>query len=61
MPVERVELDGEAKEMKEEILRQIIQLKNVDIEDSQKLYKIRSDKTARKLIGSEKSWKINNE
>ena len=50
MPVEREELDGETKGMKEEILRQIIQLKNIDIEDMQKLCKMRSDKTALKLI-----------
>ena len=49
MPEEREEFDAETKEMKEEILRQIIQLKNVDIEDRQKLCKIRSDKKARKV------------
>ena len=47
---EREELGAETKEMKEEILRQIIQLKNTDIEDRQKLCKIRSDKKVRKLI-----------
>ena len=46
MPEEREELDAEIKEMKEEILRQIIQLKNIDIEDRQKLRKIGSDKKA---------------
>ena len=50
MPVEREELDGETKGMKEEILRQIIQLENIDTEDRQKLCKMRSDKTALKLI-----------
>ena len=54
MPEEREELDAEIKEIKEEILRQIIQLKNIDIEDRQKLRKIRSDKKARKLIDKEK-------
>ena len=49
MPEEREEFDAETREMKEEILRQIIQLKNVDIEDRQKLCKIRSDKKARKV------------
>ena len=49
MPEEREEFDAETKEMKEEILRQIIQLKNADIEDRQKLCKIRSDKKARKV------------
>ena len=33
MSEEREELGAETKEMKEEILRQIIQLKNTDIED----------------------------
>ena len=50
MSEEREELGAETKEMKEEILRQIIQLKNTDIEDRQKLCKIRSDKKVRKLI-----------
>ena len=50
MSEEREELEAETKEMKEEILRQIIQLKNIDIEDRQKLWKIRSDKKVRKLI-----------
>ena len=50
MPEEKEELDAETKEMKEGILRQIIQIKNIDIEDRQKLCKIRSDKKARKLI-----------
>ena len=54
MPEEREELDAETKEMKEEILRQIIQLKNLDIEDRQKLCKIRSAKKARKLIDKRK-------
>ena len=54
MPEEREELDAEIKEMKEEILRQIIQLKNIDIEDRQKLRKIGSDKKAWKLIDKEK-------
>ena len=54
MPEEREELDAETKEMKEEILRQIIQMKNIDIEDRQKLCKIRSDKKARKLIDKAK-------
>ena len=44
MPEEREELDAETKEMKEELLRQIIQIKDIDIEDRQKLCKIRSDK-----------------
>ena len=43
MPEEREELDAETKKMKEEILRQIIQMKSIDIEDRQKLCKIRSD------------------
>ena len=51
---EREELDVETKEMKEELLRQIIQLKNIDIEDKQKLWKIRSDKRARILINRTK-------
>ena len=38
MPEEREELDAETKEMKEEILRQIYQIKNIDIEDRQKNY-----------------------
>ena len=50
MSEEREELGAETKEMKEEILRQIIPLKNTDIEDRQKLCKIRSDKKVRKLI-----------
>ena len=50
MPEQRKELDAETKEMKEEMLRQIIQIKNIYIEVRQKLYKIRSDKKARKLI-----------
>ena len=54
MPEEREELDAETKEMKEEILRQIIQLKNLDIEDRQKLCKIRSAKKAQKLIDKAK-------
>ena len=54
MPEEREELDAETKEMKEEILRQIVQLKNLDIEDRQKLCKIRSAKKARKLIDKRK-------
>ena len=33
MPEEREELDAETKEMKEELLRQIIQIKGIDIED----------------------------
>ena len=49
MPEEKEEIDTETKEMKEEILRQIIQIKNIDIEDRQKLCKIRSDKKAQKL------------
>ena len=36
--------------MKEEILRQIIQIKDIDIEDRQKLCKIKSDKKTQKLI-----------
>ena len=51
---EREELDVETKEMKEELLRQIIQLKNIDIEDKQKLWKIRSDKRAQILINRTK-------
>ena len=51
---EREELDAETKEMKEEILRQITQLKNIDIEDRQKLCKIRSNKKARILINRAK-------
>ena len=51
MPEEREEPDAETKEMKEEILRQIFQLKSIDIEDRERLCKIRSDKRARKLIG----------
>ena len=54
MPEEREELDAETKEMKEEILRQIIQLKNLDIEDRQKLCKTRSAKKAQKLIDKAK-------
>ena len=50
MPEEREEPDAETNEIKEETLRQRIQLKNIDIEDRQKLCKIRSDKKARKLI-----------
>ena len=50
MPEEREELDAETKKMKEEILRQIIQMKSIDIEDRQKLCKIRSDKKTQKLI-----------
>ena len=50
MSEEREELDAETKEMKEKILRQIILIKNIDIEDGQKLCKIRSDKKVRKLI-----------
>ena len=50
MPEEREELDAETKKMKEEILRQIIQMKSIDIEDRQKLCKIRSDKKIQKLI-----------
>ena len=46
IPEEREELDAEAKDMKEEILRQIIKLKNIDIEDRQKLCNTRSDKKA---------------
>ena len=46
MQEEKEELDAETKEMEEEILRQIIQIKNVDIKDRQKLCKIRSDKKA---------------
>ena len=49
MSEEKEEIDTETKEMKEEILRQIIQIKNIDIEDRQKLCKIRSDKKAQKL------------
>ena len=43
--------------MKEEILRQIIQSKNIDIEDRQKLCKIRSDKKARKVKKAKKAAK----
>ena len=50
---EREELDIETKEMKEEILRQIYQIKNIDIEDRQKLCKIRSDKKALKKQAKE--------
>ena len=49
MPEEREELDAETKKMKEEILRQIIQMKSIDTEDRQKLCKIRSDKKNTKL------------
>ena len=35
MPEEREELDAETKKMKEEMLRQIIQFKIIDIEDRQ--------------------------
>ena len=49
MSEEKEEIDTETKEMKEEILRQIIQIKNIDIEDRQKLCKIRSDKKAQKF------------
>ena len=42
MPEEREEVDTETKEMEEEILRKIIQIKHIDIEDRQKLCKIRS-------------------
>ena len=35
MPEEREELDAETKEMKQEMLRQIIQFKIIDIEDRQ--------------------------
>ena len=51
MPEEREEPDAETKEMKEEILSQIFQLKSIDIEDREKLCKIRPDKRARKSIG----------
>ena len=54
MSEEREELEAETKEMKEEILRQIIQLKNIDIEDRQKLCKIRSIKKVRILINRAK-------
>ena len=47
--------------MEEEILRQIIQLKIIDIKDRKKLCKIRLDKKARKLIDRAKKWKRNNE
>ena len=47
MREKRKELDVETKKMKEEILRQIILLKNIDIKDRQKLCKIRSDKKAK--------------
>ena len=50
MPEEKEELETETKEMKEEILRQVIQIKNIDIEYRQKSCKIRYDKKARKLI-----------
>ena len=62
MPEEREELDAETKKMKEEILRQIIQMKIIDIEDRQKLCKIRSDKKTQKLIDrAKKNCKINND
>ena len=62
MPEKREDLDAETKKMKEEILRQIIQIKNIDIGDRQKRCKIRSDKKARKLIDNvKKSCKRNNE
>ena len=44
MPEEREELQAEKKEMKQEILRQVIQLKIMDIKHRQKLWKIRSDR-----------------
>ena len=48
--------------MKEEILRQIIQMKSIDIEDRQKLCKIRSDKKTQKLIDrAKKNCKRNND
>ena len=50
MREKRKELDVETKKMKKKILRQIIQLKKIDIKDRQKLCKIRSDKKAQKLL-----------
>ena len=50
IPEEGEELDAETKKMKEKILRQIIQMKSIDIEDRQKLCKIRSGKKTQKLI-----------
>ena len=47
--------------MKEEILRQIFQIKNIDIADREKLCKIRSDKKHENNRQSEKSCKRNNE
>ena len=44
MPEKREELQAEKKEMKQEILRQVIQLKIMDIKHRQKLWKIRSDR-----------------
>ena len=62
IPEEREELDAETKKMKEEILRQIIQMKSIDIEDRQKLCKIRSDKKTQKLIDrAKKNCKRNND
>ena len=62
MPEEREELDAETKKMKEEILRQIIQMKSIDIEDRRKLCKIRSDKKTQKLIDrAKKNCKRNND
>ena len=57
MAEEMEELDAETKEMKEQILRQISQVKNIDIEDRQKLCKMRSDKKARNIIDRAKAVK----
>ena len=58
IPKEKEELVAKTKKMKEKILRKIIQLKNIDIENSQKLCKIRSDKKTSKINKqSKKSYK----
>ena len=49
MSEKREDLDAETKKMKEEILRQIIQIKKIDIGDRQKRCKIRSDKKSTKI------------
>ena len=47
---ETVELDVETKELKYEILRKILQIKFTDIEDRERLSKIRTNKKGEKLI-----------
>ena len=51
---ENYELEPETKEIKEEILRKIHQIKNIKIKEGEKLCKIRSDKKVKILINRAK-------